>query len=138
MEKVCSQFIELINSIHVKWPSASIVISLGLCRGDSHLLNKKIQECNIILQHKSLHHKYIHLCEYSALSFRGQAIYRFLKYDQVHLNNEGVKVFVADLKYVLCKALNIRRIRAPQSSGGGGFDYYHNYEQDMNYYGSWK
>lgn len=116
MENACGEFASLVDSIHVKWPSASIVVSLGICRGDSYILNQKIQECNIILQHIFMHKKYIHLCDNSSLGYRGNANYRFLNFDKVHLNFEGTKVFVTNLKYALYKALNIKRNRNTQGS----------------------
>ena len=53
-EQYCQKFVNFIEKVHFKGPSASIIVSLGISRGDSSDLNKKILECNVILQHMLL------------------------------------------------------------------------------------
>ena len=99
VETFCRKFENLVERVHTKWPDAVVVISLGICRADSEKLNEKLQECNILLQHKYLHSKFIYLCDNSSLGIRGQPNARFLKFDKVHLKKQGTKVFVCNLKF---------------------------------------
>lgn len=126
-EATCSKFEKLVQKIHEKHPDTKVVFSLGICRGDSNILNNKIQECNIILQHLFMRKDYIILCDNSTLGYRGQANRWFLKHDQVHLNFKGVKVFVANLKHQICKAMKIKRVRHVQNSPQNHWGDYNGY-----------
>lgn len=115
-ETICSKYETLVDNIHDKWPETKVVFSLGICRGDSEELNSKLQECNIILQHRFLHKKFVILCDNSDLGYRGKANYWYLKRDQVHLNFAGTKILVSNLKYSMSKAMNVKRVRFTNSS----------------------
>jgi hypothetical protein len=126
-ESVSSEFELLVKKIHRKWSEAKMLIAMGISRGDSVMVNNKILEYNIILQHLFLHVDFITLCDNSNISIRGQPNYRFLKDDKVHLNGYGIKVFVSNLKYSLRKILNIQVPRKYNSN------IYHTYNN--NWYG---
>jgi hypothetical protein len=85
VETFCRKFENLEERVHTKWPDTLVVISLGICRTDSETLNEKLQECNILLQHKYLHSKFIYLCDNSSLGIRGQPNARFFKFDTKYI-----------------------------------------------------
>ncbi|CAC5417228.1 unnamed protein product [Mytilus coruscus] len=98
-----------VQHIHAKRPNCKIVLSLGISKEDSLDLNKKIQECNVLLQHDLLHTPSVCVCDNSALSIRGQNKPGFFNKDKVHLNFQGTKFFVSNLKFSICKVLGIER-----------------------------
>ena len=51
-DNFCNNYNSLIERVHTKWPNAVVIISLGIGRADSESLKKKLQESNILLQHK--------------------------------------------------------------------------------------
>ena len=92
-------------------PNVKIVLSLGIARGDSEELNKKVTECNVMLQHMYFYHDFVTLCSNNALGIHGYPNMRFLINDQVHLNQPGLKIFASNLKYGIRKALNLENTK---------------------------
>lgn len=114
-ENVCSEFESLIHKIHSKWPALKVVISLGISRGDSEILNEKIATTNVILQHSLLSYDYVTVCDNASLSIHSLPNGKFLVNDNVHLNEQGTSVFVSNIKFSMKKALGLKSINAPQN-----------------------
>ena len=92
-----------------KWPTAKVVISLGIVCGDSAELNRNMHACNIKLQNNYLGHKQLEVsfCDNSSLGVRGQPNLRLYRSDKVHLAREGTNEFVTNLKFSIHRALYI-------------------------------
>ena len=133
----------MVEKIHTKWPKCSIVVSLPIARGDNHDHNRHLQECSIILQHDLLYLPYIYLCNNTAVSVRGQINEKFFTHDRVHLNAQGISVFVSNLKFYMFKALKIEKSvkhdyeKNNDNYPSQNFKRYENYKREQMYYPPW-
>ena len=62
---------KLIEVCSSKWSSAKIIISIGLPRGDSTILNDKDHTCSIKLQCQYIETENVSYCDNSLLGIRG-------------------------------------------------------------------
>ena len=52
----------------------------------------------------------IYICDNSNLSLCPESFSRFFNNDKIHINDEGDEVFENNIKFSLCKSLNIKMI----------------------------
>ena len=62
----------------------------------------------------------IYICDNSNLSLRPESFSRFFNDDKIHINEEGAKVFANNIKFSICRSLNInmtvkKRTHSPRS-----------------------
>ena len=50
----------------------------------------------------------IYICDKSNLSLRPESFSRFFDDDKIHINKEGAEVFANNMKFSICKSLNIK------------------------------
>jgi hypothetical protein len=101
---LCNQLIEDIKS---HCPFAKIIISLPFPCLKNKPLNDKIATCNVLVQYEYLNTPSVSLCDNSGLSARGMPMKKFLANDGLHLNNQGMKVYVSNIKHCVRKCLGI-------------------------------
>ena len=65
-------FSKLIDLCSAKWSEAKIIVSTGLPRGDSSILNDKVHACNIKLQGQYIETENVSFCDNSSLGIRGK------------------------------------------------------------------
>ena len=127
---VCDLFESLIQKIKKKFPQTKVIVSLGIPRGDSDILNNTIRTVNITLQHRFLELDFVTFCENASLGIHGQPNAKFLSKDLIHLNFQGTGTFGNNMKYSIKKALKIRQVQG---------NYRHRYDRpNMNIYGQSK
>ena len=113
-----NDFAKLIETCEDKWPSAKVIISTGLPRGDYKSLNEKVQICNAKLQGLYIETDNVSFCDNSSLGIRGEPNMRLFNSDRVHLSDNGIRVLAANMKVSIAKALNIQRFASEPSQGG--------------------
>ena len=85
----------------------------------------------------------IYICDNSNMSLRPESFSRFFNDDKIHINKEGAKVFANNIKFSICKLLNIKmtvkkRSHSPRSDkykgrGRSRSQARFGYEQNLSY-----
>ena len=91
-------FSKLIDLCSAKWSEAKIIVSTGLPRGDSSILNDKVHACNIKLQGQYIETENVSFCDNSSLGIRGKPNTQLFSRDRVHLSGNGIRVLAKNLK----------------------------------------
>ena len=102
--KKCDDYISAITQ-HCEF--AKIVLSLPFLTLHDTKLNEKITNCNILLQYKYLNHSNVTISCNSGLLNGNFPVRKFFIDDGIHLSNQGINVFVSNMKYHIKKVLNI-------------------------------
>lgn len=98
---------ELINALLRHCLFAKIVLSLPFLTVQDNVLNKKIEECKISLQYKFLKDDNVTICINSNLCHGNVPIRKFYGSDGLHLSNQGVSVFVTNIKHHIRSVIGI-------------------------------
>ena len=98
----------------------NIIISSVIPRYDSMQLKINAQLYNVKLMERFVDNPNIYICDNSNLSLRPESFRRFFNDDKIHINEEGAKVFANNIKFSICKSLNInitvkKRTHSPRS-----------------------
>lgn len=106
--QLCSDLIDVIKS-HCTF--AKITISLPFACLKDQTLNDKIMKCNVLLQYTYLNSLDILICDNHNLGSRGTPVKKFLANDGLHLNKQGMNVFVSNIKYQLRKQMGLEKVQ---------------------------
>ena len=82
-------YCDLAKIIQEKYPSAQVIISLGLPCNDPKIYNK-IEIANAMIKDRLYGKPGIKLCDNSNLSYRGRPAYGMLEEDGVYISRRGV------------------------------------------------
>ena len=91
-------------------PHAKLIVSLPFLTVRNWRLNEKISKCNILAQHNFMKSTNVHInvCDNSVFYYRNKAIVHFFKADGLHLEDEGIRMFVSNIKYWVRKVLKLQ------------------------------
>ena len=86
----------------------NIIISSVIPRYDSMQLKINAQLYNAKLMERFVDNPNIYICDNSNLSLRPESFGRFFNDDKIHINEDGAEVFANNIKFSVCKSLNIK------------------------------
>ena len=92
---------KLVDICSSKRPLTKVIISTGLPRGDSNVLNDKIHVCNVKLLGMYVESENVSFYNNSSLAMRGNPNITSFSFERVHLSGNGIRMFATDLK-VFC------------------------------------
>ena len=86
----------------------NIIISSVIPRYDNMQLKINAQLYNAKLMKRFVDNPDTHICDNTNLSLRPESFSRFFNDDKVYIKEEGAKVFASNIKFCICKSLNIK------------------------------
>lgn len=98
---------EFIAKLQGQCQFAKVLISLPFFTVRDTNLNDKIESCHILMKYKFLNNQTLQVSETSTLYNKGVADKKFFVSDGIHLSNQGLKVFISNLKYHMRRSLGL-------------------------------
>lgn len=98
---------ELISTLQNRCKFAQFVFSLPFFTVKNFRFNAKVEQCCIMIKFKYLNSPLVHVCDSANLYSNNKPIHRFYERDGLHLSDQGLKVFITNMKYHIRKILHI-------------------------------
>ena len=110
-------YCNLVNLIKEKYPSAQVIVSLGLPCKDPKIYNK-LEIANAMIKERLFGVQGIRLCDNSNLSYRGKPAHGMLEDDGVHVSRRGVYTLNNNFRSCIYNTGGESESRGLRSRGG--------------------